>query len=121
MLTYRDCNLEPQMDEVFAVAFNERRHEVCGLLGRRWMPHIALVLSRGPRRHGELLRQVPGITQRVMGDRLSELLEAALAEQSVGEDGTSRYRLTEAGHRVFDPMAEALIQATEPDQVELIR
>ena len=81
------------------------------LLGKRWTGLILAALMNGPGHFAELRRATPGISERMLSDRLTELTELGLVTRTV-EEGPPlrvRYRLTEAG------------QALKPAMVELTR
>ncbi|MFF4837773.1 winged helix-turn-helix transcriptional regulator [Streptomyces sp. NPDC001315] len=69
------------------------------LLGKRWTGPIVAVLTGGPAFFGDLRRAVPGISERMLSDRLTELGGARLVVREVDEGPPLRvsYRLTDAG------------------------
>jgi DNA-binding HxlR family transcriptional regulator len=69
------------------------------LLGKRWTGMIVAALLRGPVYFGELRRSVPGVSERMLSDRLTELGAAGLVVREVNEGPPLRvsYRLTESG------------------------
>jgi DNA-binding HxlR family transcriptional regulator len=69
------------------------------LFGKRWNAVIIDVLLQRPARFVELSRAVPGLSQRVLSERLRELAEAGLLERHVdtGTPVTVTYSLTERG------------------------
>jgi DNA-binding HxlR family transcriptional regulator len=90
----------------------ERELRVFRLVGKRWMLAILAMLTRGSSRFSELVRAVPGLSERVMSERLQELCEAGLVERLVdpGPPLSTRYRLTTAGERLR-PALEHLMEA----------
>ncbi len=62
-------------------------HTAVELVGKRWAGAILAALADGPMRFGELGRAVPGLSDRLLSQRLRELEEAGLLERSV-EPGT---------------------------------
>ncbi|MEU2431483.1 helix-turn-helix domain-containing protein [Streptomyces sp. NPDC007861] len=72
---------------------------VFGLLGKRWTGPIVSVLMQRPVHFAELRRAIPGISERMLSDRLTELGAAGLVVREVDEGPPLRvaYRLTEAG------------------------
>jgi DNA-binding HxlR family transcriptional regulator len=74
------------------------------LFGKRWTGLIVAVLTEGPAYFVELRRAVPNISERVLSDRLSELVEAGLAVREVDPGPPLRvsYGLAEAG-QAFRP------------------
>lgn len=78
------------------------------LLGKRWTGLIIAALMNGPGHFAELRRAVPGISERMLSDRLTELAALGLVVRTVEEGPPLRvsYRLTEAGHALKPAMAE---------------
>jgi DNA-binding HxlR family transcriptional regulator len=68
-------------------------------LGKRWNGMLIGALSSGPASFAELCRGVPGISESVLSDRLSELAAAGLVRREVDEGPPVgvHYRLTAAG------------------------
>lgn len=71
----------------------------CEVIGRRWTPQLLVILLEGPARFVELASAVPGLSGRVMTERLKELQEAGLVQRVVdaGPPITSTYHLTSEG------------------------
>ncbi|MER5856242.1 helix-turn-helix domain-containing protein [Streptomyces sp900105245] len=69
------------------------------LLGKRWSGPIVAVLVEQPAHFADLRRAVPGISERMLSDRLAELGAAGLVLREVDEGPPLRvsYRLTGAG------------------------
>uniref|UniRef100_A0AAU3GUC0 Helix-turn-helix transcriptional regulator n=1 Tax=Streptomyces sp. NBC_01401 TaxID=2903854 RepID=A0AAU3GUC0_9ACTN len=69
------------------------------LFGKRWTGPIVSVLMQQPVHFADLRRAIPGISERMLSDRLSELGAAGLVVREVDEGPPLRvaYRLTEAG------------------------
>jgi DNA-binding HxlR family transcriptional regulator len=69
------------------------------LLGKRWNGIILGVLLQRPARFGEIVRAVPGLTDRMLAERLQELADAGLVDRIVleGPPVGVRYQLTERG------------------------
>jgi DNA-binding HxlR family transcriptional regulator len=72
---------------------------VFGLLGKRWNGPILAVLMERPTYFSELRRAIPGLSERMLADRLVELGAAGLVLREVDEGPPLRvsYRLTAAG------------------------
>lgn len=72
---------------------------VFALLGKRWTGPIVAVLMEHPVHFADLHRAIPGISERMLSDRLTELGAAGLVVREVYEGPPLRvsYRLTEAG------------------------
>ncbi|MFI6444810.1 winged helix-turn-helix transcriptional regulator [Kitasatospora sp. NPDC050543] len=78
------------------------------LLGKRWTGLVIAVLSHNPAYFSELRRAIPGISERMLSDRLTELAEAGIVLRQVDEGPPLRvsYRLTEAGAALGPALAE---------------
>jgi DNA-binding HxlR family transcriptional regulator len=74
-------------------------HAAIELIGKRWTGAIISALTGGPLRFGDLARAVPGLSDRLLSQRLRELEIEGLVEREV-ESGTPvrvTYSLTEKG------------------------
>jgi DNA-binding HxlR family transcriptional regulator len=83
-------------------------HEAIELIGRRWTGAILCSLIEGPRRFGELGKVVPGLSDRLLSQRLRELEEEGLVQRDV-EAGTPvrvTYSLTETGQALGPAISE---------------
>jgi DNA-binding HxlR family transcriptional regulator len=84
-------------------------HHAIELIGKRWTGAIVVALTEGPMRYAELGKAVPGLSDRLLSQRLRELEEEGLVERQV-EAGTPvrvTYSLTEAGQQL-DPVLSEL-------------
>ncbi len=81
------------------------------LVGKRWTLPILAALLQGPTRFSDVARAVPGLSERVMSERLQELCEAGLVsrEVAVGPPLGTWYRLTPQGERLR-PAIESLLE-----------
>jgi DNA-binding HxlR family transcriptional regulator len=72
------------------------------LLGKRWSGVILGLLLQGPARFAVLARSIPGISERMLSDRLNELAGAGLIDRKVldGPPLGVLYRLTESGRAI---------------------
>jgi DNA-binding HxlR family transcriptional regulator len=91
-----------QCDESLARAFQ--------FLGKRWNGVLLGTLMNGPAGFAELRRSIPGISDSVLSDRLSELSAAGLVQRSVreGPPVTVGYRLTDAGEALLPALEELM-------------
>jgi DNA-binding HxlR family transcriptional regulator len=83
-------------------------HAAIELIGKRWTGAILSALTGGPQRFAELVRAVPGLSDRLLSQRLRELEEEGLVEREV-EAGTPvrvTYALTEKGADLGPAIAE---------------
>jgi len=97
---------------VHAFRCGEQQLRFLRLVGKRWTLAILAALMHGPARFSELARSVPGLSERVMSERLQELCEAHLVDREVdpGPPVGTRYRLTPLGERLR-PAVESLMEA----------
>jgi len=79
--------------------FCPRYHRAVELIGRRWSGAILRVLFTGPHRFNEVLAQVPGLSDRLLSERMRELEAEELVVRRVfpGPPIRSEYELTERG------------------------
>jgi DNA-binding HxlR family transcriptional regulator len=83
-------------------------HAAIELVGKRWTGAILAALGEGPMRFAELGRAVPGLSDRLLSQRLRELEGEGLLERTV-EPGTPvrvSYELTEKGADLGPAIAE---------------
>ena len=82
-----------------ARACDERLTRAFTLLGKRWSGVILGLLLQGPAHFAVLARTIPGISERMLSDRLVELTEAGIIEREVipGPPLRVTYRLTKKG------------------------
>lgn len=84
-------------------------HHAIELIGKRWTGAIVCALTERSMRYGELGKAIPGVSDRLLSQRLRELEEEGLVEREV-EAGTPVrvvYSLTEAGQQL-DPVLSEL-------------
>jgi DNA-binding HxlR family transcriptional regulator len=93
----------------YPLAACERLTCAFDLLGKRWTALIVDLLLQRPARFSELAEAVPGLSNRVMTDRLRELTDAGLVDREVdpGPPTTITYALTPLGEHLR-PALEAL-------------
>ncbi|MFC9502832.1 winged helix-turn-helix transcriptional regulator [Streptomyces sp. NPDC057002] len=85
------------------------------LLGKRWSVLILAALAKGPASFGRTREQVPGISDRLLSERLRELADAGLVVRTVcpGRGPRSRYALTDHGKAFLIPLAALGVWAQE--------
>lgn len=78
------------------------------VLGKRWTGLVLAALMHGPGQFAQLRRAVPGISERMLSDRLTELASLGLVQRTVAEGPPLRvsYKLTEAGMALRPAMTE---------------
>jgi DNA-binding HxlR family transcriptional regulator len=90
-------------------AATARFHYAAELLGRRWTGAIIRELTGGARRFNELLASIPGLSDRLLCERLRELEGAHIVDRDVeaGPPVKVSYALTKAG-RELEPVLQAI-------------
>jgi DNA-binding HxlR family transcriptional regulator len=88
-------------------------HAAIELIGKRWTGAIVWALTERPMRFGELLKVVPGLSDRLLSQRLRELEEEGLVEREVkaGTPVRVTYSLTELGRELGPSIQELRIWA----------
>src|SRR5580658_5516671 len=79
--------------------FCPRFHRAVELVGRRWTGAIIRLLLGGPRRFNEIAGEVPGISDRLLAERLRELEDEGIVRRDVacGPPVRVDYELTPSG------------------------
>jgi DNA-binding HxlR family transcriptional regulator len=79
-----------------------RYHRAVELIGRRWTGAVVRTLMTGPRRFNELLAAIPGISDRLLTERLRELERANIVVREVFPESPVRvvYALTPCGREL---------------------
>jgi DNA-binding HxlR family transcriptional regulator len=88
-------------------------HAAIELIGKRWSGAIVCALTERPMRFGELGRVVPGLSDRLLSQRLRELEEAGLVEREVEAGSPVRvtYSLTARGQDLGPAIDELRVWA----------
>ena len=88
---------------------------VFGLLGKRWTGPIISVLLEQPGGFSAVRRAIPGISERMLSDRLAELVAEGLVVREVSEGPPLRvsYRVTGAGAGLGPALRELVRWADE--------
>jgi DNA-binding HxlR family transcriptional regulator len=91
-----------------------RFHHAVELIGRRWSGAIISMMMSGPQCFNELLAAVPGLSDRLLTERLRELESEGLVRRTVisGPPVRVSYALTEAG-KSLKPVIESLSRWSE--------
>ncbi len=88
-------------------------HAAIELIGKRWTGAIVCALTERPMRFGELGKAVPGLSDRLLSQRLRELEEEGLVQREV-EAGTPvrvTYSLTDIGAELGPAIGELRVWA----------
>ncbi len=83
-------------------------HAAIELIGKRWTGAIVCALTERPLRFGELAKAVPGLSDRLLSQRLRELEDSGVVERTVEAGSPVRviYALTEKGAELRPAIAE---------------
>lgn len=83
-------------------------HAAVELIGRRWAGAIVWALRDGARYYAEISYSVPGLSDRLLSQRLRELEEAGIVERAVhpGTPPRVSYALTEKGDALEPALRE---------------
>jgi len=94
-------------------------HRAIELIGKRWTGAIVFALTDGGMRYAELGKAIPGLSDRLLSQRLRELEEEGLVERQV-EAGTPvrvTYSLTAMGQELDPALRELKAWAKRWQQV----
>ncbi|HYH53821.1 MAG TPA: helix-turn-helix domain-containing protein [Solirubrobacterales bacterium] len=83
-------------------------HHAIELIGKRWTGAIVCALTERSMRYAELGKAVPGLSDRLLSQRLRELEEEGLVERQVEAGAPVRvvYSLTQAGQELDPALSE---------------
>jgi DNA-binding HxlR family transcriptional regulator len=111
------------MAECYLRSVREEKHEnlrACpalaaafALLGKRWSALIVDVLAGRSARFGEVQRAIPGLSERLLAERLRELQAHGLVERASGSGRAVVYDLTPLGIRLLPALEEIRSWARE--------
>jgi DNA-binding HxlR family transcriptional regulator len=76
------------------------------LLGKRWSALILDVIAGRPARFCEVQRAIPGLSERLLSERLRELISHGLVERVPANGHTGEYHLTPLGVRLLPGLDE---------------
>ncbi len=91
------------------LAFCPYYHRAVELIGRRWSGVILRALLGGVERFSDLTAEIPGLSDRLLSERLKELEGEGIVERCVDSASPTRveYALTDKG-RALEPAVRAL-------------
>ncbi|WP_305787239.1 winged helix-turn-helix transcriptional regulator [Symbioplanes lichenis] len=92
---------------------SEPLSRVMTLLGKRWSGLVLSTLLQGPVFFSDLKRAIPGISDRILNERLVELGELGLVTRTVldGRPVRVRYEVTEHGGAIRPALAALTLWA----------
>jgi DNA-binding HxlR family transcriptional regulator len=74
------------------------------IISDKWAVLVIYGLSNGPRRHGELIDLIGGISRKVLTQTLRRLQRYGLVERHAEAPRHVEYRLTDLGRTLVDPI-----------------
>ena len=83
-------------------------HAAVELIGKRWAGAIIWALAEGPHYYADLAQAVPGVSDRLLSQRLRELEAEGLVTRTVepGPPARVSYALTEKGRSLIPALRE---------------
>jgi len=87
------------------------------LLGKRWTALVLDVVAHRPARFCEIQRAIPGLSDRLLTERLRELSAHGLVDRAPSEGGKVVYDLTPLGRRLVPAFNEIRSWALQLDRV----
>lgn len=74
-------------------------HDTIEFIGKRWTGIIIYTLMSGPKRFNEIADSIPGISDRLLTERLNELLKEDIVTKKVIDSSLKKveYELTSSG------------------------
>ena len=81
------------------------------LLGGAWTTNVVWQLSGGPRRFGELVKDIPGISPKMLTTRLRELEDKGVVDRTVtpASPPSVEYSLSETGQELV-PVIDSIVR-----------
>jgi DNA-binding HxlR family transcriptional regulator len=74
------------------------------VISSKWAVLVLFGLSQQPRRHGELVDLIGGISRKVLTQTLRRLQHYGLVERQAGAPRQVEYRLTDLGRTLVEPI-----------------
>jgi DNA-binding HxlR family transcriptional regulator len=101
--------MAPSEDQPTIEPFCPRFHHAVELIGRRWSGAILRAMLAGETRFSEIAATVPGLSDRLLSERLKELEAEGVIERTVHPETPVRieYHLTEKGQSLA-PVIESI-------------
>ena len=88
------------------------------IVGCKWSLTVLELITSGVRRPGAMQKRVPGLTAKVLNERLRKLLRFGVIERDVFAEVPPRveYRLTAFGRRFHDVLDQIAALQAERDE-----
>lgn len=77
-------------------------HSAIEFIGKRWMGTVIYTLLNGPKRYNEIISSIPGISDRLLTERLRDLEKEGLIVKRMIDNSPKKveYELTSAGREL---------------------
>ncbi len=96
-----DTAADDSLDTEGLSAFCPKFHHAVELVGRRWTGAILRAMFAGNARFSDIASTVPGLSDRLLSERLKELTQEGLVERVAHQDsGRVEYHLTAMGREL---------------------
>ncbi len=101
--------------EPHGTALCPRFHHAVELIGRRWTGAIIHIMLAGTTRFSDITQAIPGLSDRMLSERLKELESEGIVQRCVFADTPVRieYRITDKGRALSDVVASIGVWAEE--------
>jgi DNA-binding HxlR family transcriptional regulator len=85
-------------------------HSAVEFIGKRWMGAVIYTLLKGPKRYHEIVSSIPGISDRLLTERLRDLENEGLIVKKVIATSPKKveYELTEVGKELEEVIHELM-------------
>jgi DNA-binding HxlR family transcriptional regulator len=95
------------------IAICPKYHKAVELIGRRWTGAILSALLKGATRFTDIIHAVPGLSDRLLSERLKELEASGIVQRIVHPETPVRieYRLTEKGLELNEVVEQLTVWA----------
>lgn len=94
------------VEEFGSGPFSKSFHEASELVGKRWTGAIIYAVFHGRTRFAEIASVIPGLSDRLLTERLKELVDFGILEKRLQDEASGRpsYHLTDKGYGLRDVM-----------------
>lgn len=107
------------------IPLNERTsyHRLEDVIGCKWSTAVVAAVSQGVKRPGEIERFIPGISTKVLNERLRKLMNFGVLKRTEYEGLPARvdYDLTSTGHKLAGILAQLRAFNDELNPHEMVK
>lgn len=90
-------------------------------LGGKWKTVIIARIKQGPLRYSELRRLIPSLSDKMLTQRLADLVEIGFVALEMSPDGKARYALTGRGRDLAEALQALYDWGSEHGRAEGVR